>query len=183
MEIQSEPSVSSTLYEIKTSKEEPSLQKCVVYADNRSQCVFSDGTALILHPGADCFTFFHENGRKERQMVAYATRKNKILAKLRSALSFYNHFASTPVQLLEEQVPAKEREQRLVKLTSSCWTFPARSHDSSPGVNAPTTKSKLSVDKQGNLKLHALNNEAKLTLAKNGFLFKIEFLQLLPTKE
>ena len=30
-------------------------------------------------------------------MVAYATRKNKILAKLKSALSFYNHFASTPV--------------------------------------------------------------------------------------
>ena len=44
-------------------------------------------------------------------------------------------------------------------------------------------KSKLSVDKQGNLKLYALNNDAKLTLAKNGFLFKIEFLQLLPTKK
>ena len=50
-----------------------SLSQAVIYDDKRAHFIFSDKTALILHPNGDCFTLFSRNGQKIRQLVRYAT--------------------------------------------------------------------------------------------------------------
>ena len=49
--------------------EQISLQSAVIYDDKRAHFVFSDKTALILHPNGDCVTLFTRNGQKVRQLV------------------------------------------------------------------------------------------------------------------
>jgi hypothetical protein len=42
------------------------LENGVLFEDNRAHFVFSDKTALVLHPRGDCFTYFAKNGTKTR---------------------------------------------------------------------------------------------------------------------
>lgn len=42
------------------------LVRGVIYEDSRAHFVFSDKTAIILHPKGDCFTYFARNGAKTR---------------------------------------------------------------------------------------------------------------------
>ena len=53
--------------------EQISLQSAVIYDDRRAHFVYSDKTALILHPNGDCVTLFTRNGQKVRQLVQYVT--------------------------------------------------------------------------------------------------------------
>jgi hypothetical protein len=48
------------------------LAKALIYEDGRAHFVFSDRTAVILHPKGDCFTYFTKTGQKIRQLVKYA---------------------------------------------------------------------------------------------------------------
>ena len=43
-----------------------SLENGVIFEDNRAHFVFSDKTALVLHPRGDCFTYYARNGQKTR---------------------------------------------------------------------------------------------------------------------
>jgi len=43
-----------------------SLSAAVIYDDRRANFVFSDRSALILHPNGDCFTLFSKSGQKMR---------------------------------------------------------------------------------------------------------------------
>ena len=51
--------------QLSSSQEEDqtiSLTQAVIYDDKRAHFIFSDKTALILHPNGDCFTLFSRNG-------------------------------------------------------------------------------------------------------------------------
>ena len=45
---------------------ELSIEEAVLYEDGRGHYVYSDKSALILHPNGDCFTYFGPDGRKTR---------------------------------------------------------------------------------------------------------------------
>ena len=56
-----------------------SLTAAVLYRDSRAHFVFSDNTAIILHEGGDCVTFFSKAGHKSRCLVKFvvnSTAKN-----------------------------------------------------------------------------------------------------------
>ena len=64
---------------------------------HRCHTTFSDGTGIIIHKSGgkfregirgvvDCFTYFHPNGKKERQLIQYATLKDGIRDKLKEAV-------------------------------------------------------------------------------------------------
>jgi hypothetical protein len=82
------------------------LVRGVIYEDTRAHFVFSDKTAIILHPKGDCFTYFARNGHKTRQMVKYAVneslKESKVgaLSKLLIALKFYNTYCEVGVPII-----------------------------------------------------------------------------------
>lgn len=58
---------------------EVALISAVLYQDSRAHLVFSDNTAVILHEGGDCVTFFSKAGHKQRCLVRFvvnSTTKN-----------------------------------------------------------------------------------------------------------
>ena len=80
----------------------------MLFDDNRANFVFSDKSALILHPNGDCFTLFSKNGQKMRQLVRYATNSaakstsSGALNKLILALQFFNTYGSEPILSRDE---------------------------------------------------------------------------------
>jgi hypothetical protein len=52
--------------------EEIKLLHGVIFADSRAHFVYSDKTALVLHPRGDCFTYYSKTGQKTRQLVSFA---------------------------------------------------------------------------------------------------------------
>lgn len=76
----------------------------VLYDDGRGHFAFTDNTAIILHEGGDCVTFFSKAGHKTRSLIRFvvnSTAKNdhtgvlNQLDKLVVALKFYNLYSVT----------------------------------------------------------------------------------------
>ena len=80
---------------------------------------YTDGSALILHPGGgECFTYFSPDGKKTRMLARYAVKKgttDKVLEKLTLAIDFVNTFGDEPCVNREECF--LERVQLPYKLT------------------------------------------------------------------
>ena len=51
-----------------------SIEEAVLYEDSRGHFIYSDKSALILHPSGDCFTFFSADGRKTRMLTKFAVK-------------------------------------------------------------------------------------------------------------
>lgn len=104
-----------------------SLSQAVIYDDKRAHFIFSDKTALILHPNGDCFTLFSRNGQKIRQLVRYATNSaaketsSGALSKLILALQFFNSYSSVPIFARDEQLERGLKVQKLFKHTHASW--------------------------------------------------------------
>jgi hypothetical protein len=89
------------------------LENGMIFEDNRAHFVFSDKTALVLHPRGDCFTYYAKNGQKTRQLVSFAVNSTAresaagSLDKLLIALQFYNTYCDEPIlnrpELLNEE--------------------------------------------------------------------------------
>ena len=82
------------------SKKETKLVRGAIFADYRCHTVFSDGTGIIIHKSGgsfcrnqliDSFTYFHANGKKERQLIQYATMKDGILSKLKESVAVFTN--------------------------------------------------------------------------------------------
>jgi len=51
----------------------------LLYYDGRAHFVFTDNTAIILHEGGDCVSFFSKAGYKTRSLIKFvvnSTAKN-----------------------------------------------------------------------------------------------------------
>lgn len=75
-----------------------------LYDDGRGHFVFTDNTAIILHAGGDCATFFSKAGYKTRSLIKFvvnSTAKNdhtgvlNQLDKLAVTLKFFNLYSQT----------------------------------------------------------------------------------------
>jgi hypothetical protein len=42
------------------------IEEAVLHEDSRAHFIYSDKSALIMHPNGDCFTYFSADGRKTR---------------------------------------------------------------------------------------------------------------------
>ena len=99
------------------------LEDSVIHEDERAHFVFSDKSALILHPKGDCFTYFAKNGAKTRQLVQFAVNNSVkessagALDKLLLALQFYNTFAEEPVLTRPELVAPEQIITKFFKCT------------------------------------------------------------------
>ena len=82
----------------------------MIYDDKRAHFIFSDKSAMILHPNGDCFTLFSRSGQKIRQLVRYATNSaaketsTGALSKLILALQFFNSYGAEPIFARDEQL-------------------------------------------------------------------------------
>ena len=99
----------------------------VIYDDKRAHFIFSDRSAMILHPNGDCFTLFSRNGQKIRQLVKYATNSaaketsSGALSKLILALQFFNSYGPEPIIARDEQLEADLCVTKLYKHTHVLW--------------------------------------------------------------
>jgi len=156
-----------------------SLTSAVLYDDKRAHFVFSDRTAMILHPNGDCFTLFARNGSKIRQLVKYATNSaaketsSGALSKLILALQFFNSYASEPILARDEQLEAENCFTKLYKYTSASW----------PGLD--NLSDYLSHTEDGNFTIRSSDEEdlATVTLSASGFQVMCTFMCLLPYKK
>lgn len=142
-----------------------SLTSAVIYDDKRANFVFSDRSALILHPNGDCFTLFSRNGKKVRQLVRYATNSaaketgQGALNKLVLALQFFNTYGSEPILSRDEQLEAELSTTKLYKYTHASW----------PGLD--NLSNFLTTTEDGNISIRSTDEEdlATVTLSSNGF--------------
>ncbi|CAI2364677.1 unnamed protein product [Moneuplotes crassus] len=139
----------------------------VLYRNNRCNVVFSDGSAIILHPKGDCFTYFYENGEKARHFIAFPPVKDRIKDKLVSSVDFYNKYCSNPIVLLEEAFEGKI-SQKSSEIKKFYWKYDS---------NTQPVK-----HKSGTYSYSSINGYCKLKLNPNKFIFCAEFLQKLPNK-
>jgi len=95
------------------------IASAVLFEDYRCHLTYTDGSAIILHPGGgDCFTYFSPDGKKTRMLSRYAVKKgatDKVLEKLTLAIDFVNTFGDMPCFNREETFA--ERVQLPYKLT------------------------------------------------------------------
>ena len=156
-----------------------SLSAAVIYDDKRANFVFSDRSALVLHPNGDCFTLFAKSGQKTRQLVKFATNSAAketgagALSKLMLALQFFNSYGSEPILSREEQLDAEATVTKLYKYTHASW----------PGLD--NLGDYLERSEDGNLTLRSTDEEdlASVTLSASGFQIRCSFLCLLPFKK
>ena len=155
------------------------MTAAVVYDDKRAHFVFSDKTALILHPNGDCVTLFARNGQKIRQLVRYATNsaakesQSGALSKTLLALQFYNTYGAEPVIVRDEQLNPDLTFSKLYKYTKASW----------PGLD--NMQDYITRLDDGNLTLRCSDDEeiATVTLSSSGFQVMCSFLYLLPYKK
>lgn len=151
----------------------------MIYDDRRAHFVFSDKSALILHPNGDCFTLFSRNGQKLRQLVKYATNSaaketsTGALSKLVLALQFFNSYGSEPIFARDEQLESETQITKLYKYTHASW----------PGIE--NMDEYLTQTADGNFQLRSSDEEdlATVTLSANGFQVMCSYLCLLPYKK
>lgn len=90
------------------TSDEVALKQALMYRDSRCHFVYSDNTGLILHPGAQCFTYFDKSGTKTRFLSRFAinsgARENSrgTLNKLLVALRWHNIHAAEPAFARED---------------------------------------------------------------------------------
>ena len=79
--------------------------------------MFNDNTAIILHQGGDCATFFSKAGYKTRSLVKFvvnSTAKNdqtgvlNALDKLAVTLKFFNIYSMTGINLKRVDLKLEE---------------------------------------------------------------------------
>jgi hypothetical protein len=79
-----------------------------MHEDGRAHLIFNDKSAIILHPGGECFTYFTPDGKKTRMLSKFAIKKaDSILDKLILSIQFVNTFGDEPVVQREECFPDK----------------------------------------------------------------------------
>lgn len=156
----------------KKSKEPDKILKITsiyLHGNHRCHAVFSDGSAIIIHTKGDWFTYFPEDGTKEgnikaRHFIAFPPVKDNIKNKVIATVAYYNKYCERPIVLLEEvfdDVKTKE-----VEIKKFYWKNGTKvSH------------------KSGTVSYNSLNNQCKIKLNSNKFIFWAEFLQKLPTKK
>ena len=103
------------------------LENGVIFDDGRTHFVFSDKTALVLHPKGDCFTYYAKNGQKTRQLVSFAVNSAArestagSLDKLLIALQFYNTYCDEPIFSRPELIAEEQLVCRLFKQEHASW--------------------------------------------------------------
>ena len=63
-----------------------SMLEGAIFMDQRAHVLFTDKTAIIIHTGGNCFTYFNSKGERTRQTIRFATRANSILEKLKLSI-------------------------------------------------------------------------------------------------
>lgn len=156
----------------KRPKEPAKILKIIsifLHRNHRCHAVFSDGSAIIIHTKGDWFTYFPEDGTKEadikaRHFIAFPPIKDNIKNKVIATVAYYNKYWERPIVLLEEvfdDVKTKE-----VEIKKFYWKNDTKTSH-----------------KSGTISLNSLNNQCKIKLNSNKFIFWAEFLQKLPTKK
>jgi hypothetical protein len=94
-----------------------------------------------------------------------------VAEKLCITIKFFNRFGMEPVTNLEDALDEEKKIQRLVKQDNAYW------------VVGEETNSKIKIEKSGSISVSSMDNDAKLTLAKNGMLFRVSYMHRLPFKK
>lgn len=145
----------------------------MIFEDSRAHFVYSDKTALILHPKGDCFTYFSKNGQKTRQLVKYAINNSAkeagsgVLNKLILALQFYNTYCDVAVPIItRDELLATEEEGGYERITK----FFKHVEASWPGVENLSEYAWLD-EVNSSIHLRSTDDEevAQVSLSSNGF--------------
>ncbi len=162
-----------TLKKVQRKEGMIAINDTLLYADGRAHFVFNDKSAMILHPKGDCFTYFSPDGKKLRQLSRYAVQKDGVLSKLIISMQFVNTY-SDDLMLTRQELAANpdHRDSRFSKIQNVYWPGSENFADYFEETDFGWSVSCL----EG-------SDVAKLTLSKNGFLFKADFIALLPFKK
>ena len=142
-----------------------------MYESGRTHISFSDKTGLILHPKCDCFTFFHKDGTKVRQLTKYAIGYDGVSEKVKLGLEFVKTFGEYP-PANHQTIDDKNVVKMFQKVTRAYWPGQTNLNDY------------MSRDDQGNFHLASIEGSdiCEMVLSQSGFTVRVSYLSLLPNK-
>lgn len=161
-----------------------SSRQLLLYVSGRAEVVFSDGSAaIVVHPGAERFTFFRPDGARQRCLTSCMPwscalpvighedpdckplhiGKDEVCAKASAALDLRGRFCPSasagPSQMAH-------RTQRHVLVPRARWPAPSSIDDGVNGISANIAITVSSTD-----------SVASLTLASHGCTYAVEWWQ------
>jgi hypothetical protein len=174
--------------------EDLSIEKAAIYRDGRTNCVFSDQSAMILHPGGQFLTYFPRNGQPLRQVTSCVTCVEDAKEKAFLLIELHNSIALHPISVLAEQLYAREIKLKQRSKQTCVWAAPALSVviDSRSGEQVAsvafeqetargTVEIQLAAD--GALNLQSIDQMATVSLSADGLLLKVTFPMFLSEKK
>ena len=170
------------------------IEKAAIYRDGRTHCVFSDQSALILHPGSQFLTYFPRNGQPVRQVTSCVTCVEDAKEKTLLLLELHNSIALRPVSVLAEQLYASDIKLKPRSKETCVWAVPALAVviDSASGEQVASVtfeqetgrgKIEMQLATDGALNFKSVDQLAAVSLSADGLLLKVTFPLFLSEKK
>lgn len=165
------------------------VTRACVYEDGRCHACFTDGSAVIMHPGGQFTTSFSPSGEIQRQVTSCVVGVGKL--KLLKAIQLYNSLSHSPLSVFCEEIyDVMSNEDKISNIN---WINPGylsvvdkQSNEEVGGVEVDNSSEAVGVvyrDSMGALTMKSINGEVTMTLNPLGNLFKVSFPFLLPHRK
>lgn len=143
------------------------VTRALIYRSGRTEVVFRDSSALIMHPSAQRVTYFRRDGARQRFLTSCAPSlfgaqepsRDDVRAKVLAAVNLRTQFWPHPVAAPELSVKGSRARWRH-RLSYVQWPAPDSGHDICP-------RSTITVS--------AIDRAAKLVLAPHGQTYTVEW--------